>query len=148
MMDFVNRASVVMLVFVGCAAATSVHAADNAGVARATVVARDGAASITLAAARLVANSGEADRSLQGHAVQWQFPSGSAGVHRAKCRSTKKGTLIGAAVGGAAGAAFALYVNRDVGGIMGTAGGGNRFLAYWTAGGATGGALVGFVICR
>ena len=69
-------------------------------------------------------------------------------IHPQRCKSRKKGAIIGAAIGGVAGAAFASYVNNEVGGLLGAANGANRFLAYWTLGGAGGGALVGYAVCR
>src|SRR5215207_4254342 len=146
-MNLINCTSVITLVcFIGYAAATDVHAADAIGVPAANVVARDSDASVTRAAARLVGRWSEGDRGVDAQAGLWPFPVASTGIRRTRCQSKKKGTLIGAAIGGAAGA-FALYVNREVSGIVGTANGANRFLAYWTAGGAGTGTLVGLVYC-
>lgn len=72
----------------------------------------------------------------------------STRLHRPRCESKKKGTIIGAAIGGVAGAVFATYVNHEAGGVPGAANGANRFLAYWTLGGAGGGAVVGYALCH
>ena len=65
-----------------------------------------------------------------------------------KCRSRRKGMLIGAAIGAVAGAATGVYVVRGVSGILGTSNGASRFITYTTVGGAGAGALGGMAYCR
>ena len=137
----------IALVFFICSAAgTQVYAADDVGVANA--VALDSDISRTLAVPRLAARLAELQHVASTEAALLQFPGRSAGGRRPRCESKKKATIIGAAIGGVAGAAFALYVVREVGGVLGTASGSKRYVAYWTLGGAGGGALAGFALCR
>jgi hypothetical protein len=65
-----------------------------------------------------------------------------------RCRSKKKGAIIGAVIGAAAGAVFGVYIVGEVSGILGTASGASRYVAYWTLGGAGAGALAGVAYCR
>jgi len=111
------------------------------------VLAGHGDTSIIRAMARLTAKWDQPGHVVSGQPALWQLPRGSTGVHVVKCPSKKKGTLIGAAIGAAAGAAVAVYVIREVSGVLGTANGAPRFLAYLTIGGAGGGALAGFAYC-
>jgi hypothetical protein len=145
-MSLKRTAGIAFVFLIGIAAGTQVHAGNDVSLTGAVAV--DSNLPITRSVPHDVARwAAERQHIASTEAGLWQFPQRSGRVHRAKCQSKKKGLLIGAAIGGAGGAALALYVNRGVGGVAGTASGANRYLAYWTAGGAGGGALVGFAYC-
>jgi len=78
----------------------------------------------------------------------WDVSQGSTQTHLAKCHSKRKGMLIGAAIGAVAGASTAVYVVRQVGGVLGTSNGAAKYITYWTIGGAGAGALGGLAYCR
>jgi uncharacterized protein YcfJ len=65
-----------------------------------------------------------------------------------RCQSKKKGAIIGALIGAAAGGVLGVYITREVSGIVGTAQGASRYVAYWMLGGAGAGALGGLAYCR
>jgi hypothetical protein len=138
---------VIAFVFSICSAAgTQVIAADDVGVANVVALGND--TSVTLAVPRLAARLAALQRVTSAEVALSQFPGRSRGVQRPRCESKKKATLIGAAIGGVAGAAVAMYVIRGSGAVLGTANGAKRYIVYWTAGGAGGGALAGFAYCR
>jgi hypothetical protein len=64
-----------------------------------------------------------------------------------QCRSKKKGAIIGAVIGAAAGVVVGVSIVGDVSGILGTASGASRYVAYWALGGAGAGALAGVAYC-
>jgi hypothetical protein len=64
-----------------------------------------------------------------------------------RCRSKKKGAIIGALIGAAAGAVVGVYIVGEVSGVAGTASGASRYVSYWTLGGAGAGALAGLAYC-
>jgi hypothetical protein len=142
-----NRASAVALVLIAHSWTTPVQAAD-VGAGFTNAVAADSHARITLSLPPYAATSAERNELTGAKAARWEFAQRSTVTKLRKCESKKKGTLIGAAVGGVAGAAFALYVIGEVGGVLGTGNGSKAYLFYWTAGGAGGGALAGFAYCR
>jgi len=65
----------------------------------------------------------------------------------AKCNSRKKGALIGAAVGGVAGGVFGMYLAKGVSGVLGTASGARKVIAYFTIAGGGAGAALGLLYC-
>jgi hypothetical protein len=142
-----NAASAVVFVFFAAAAAAPVHAAADVSVGLTSAAIADTSKTITGAVARDAARMAQRDEITGLMAARWEFAQRSTVTRLKKCQSKKKGTFIGAAVGGIAGAAVASYINREAGGILGTASGANTYLFYWTAAGAGGGALVGLVYC-
>jgi hypothetical protein len=65
----------------------------------------------------------------------------------AKCNSRKKGALIGAAVGAVAGGVFGMYLAKEVSGVLGTASGARKVIAYYTIAGGGAGAALGLLYC-
>jgi hypothetical protein len=82
-------------------------------------------------------------RQLSRDAPTTTHRSGAMGTQLRQCRSKKKGAIIGATVGAAAGGVFALYVSGAASGVPGVAQGAARYVTYWMIGGAGVGALGG-----
>ena len=83
---------------------------------------------------------------------QWPSQVGKPGQPQTrsslvKCTSKKKGALIGAAVGGMAGGVFGMYLAKGASGVLGTASGAPKVIAYYTIAGGGAGAALGLLYC-
>lgn len=73
--------------------------------------------------------------------------TGAMGSQSRQCRSKKKGAILGAVIGAAAGGLFALRIVGSASGVPGVAQGAARYVTYWMIGGAGVGALSGIAYC-
>ena len=116
---------------------------SGVGVVRANPLPEPSQASAALSSRAIERQVRELARSCRDELCRAHSPDPSQTPTRLKrCTSTKKGLLIGAAIGAVASGALATYIERGLGGVR------RDVVLQFAAGGAAIGGFVGFAYCR